>query len=143
MQSAAPESAFELVFTPDTADIDALGHVNNTVYLRWAQDIATDHWRLLAPKADVDRFVWVVTRHEIDYRTSILPGERVKAQTWVSDTPKGATWDRFVVFRREDDAKPAAVCKSTWAILDAVRRRPVRPPQAIVDAFKQVAGPPP
>ena len=30
------------------ADIDILGHVNNTVYLRWVQDIAVEHWNLFA-----------------------------------------------------------------------------------------------
>ncbi len=30
-------------------DIDALGHVNNAIYLRWVQAAVVDHWEVLAP----------------------------------------------------------------------------------------------
>src|SRR4029077_17082090 len=55
-------------FPVEASDIDELGHVNNTVYLRWAQDIATAHWRARATAEAVSAFVWVVLRHEVDYR---------------------------------------------------------------------------
>jgi hypothetical protein len=40
---------FRLTFEPAPADIDENGHVNNVVYLRWAQDMGVAHWRSLAP----------------------------------------------------------------------------------------------
>ena len=30
------------------SDLDERAHVNNVVYLRWVQEIATAHWRALA-----------------------------------------------------------------------------------------------
>ena len=33
--------------------IDELGHVNNAVWVRWVQDIATEHWRTAADPAVV------------------------------------------------------------------------------------------
>jgi acyl-CoA thioester hydrolase len=32
---------FSLAFTANPADIDELGHVNNAVWVRWIQDMAT------------------------------------------------------------------------------------------------------
>ncbi|MDQ3314002.1 MAG: acyl-CoA thioesterase [Verrucomicrobiota bacterium] len=49
-------------------DIDGQGHVNNVVYLRWAQDVAVAHWEALAPAEDQTATGWVVLRHEIDYK---------------------------------------------------------------------------
>ena len=138
-----PAGAFRQWIQPEPGDFDKLGHVNNTVYLRWAQEIAVAHWRALAGDDDVARYIWVVARHEIDYRASVLPGEVVTATTWVAEAPKGATWERFVIFDKDPNGMPAVVCRTRWAILDAVRRRPVRPPEAVVAAFRSAAGPPP
>ncbi|MGZ3303044.1 MAG: thioesterase family protein, partial [Isosphaeraceae bacterium] len=35
---------FEHAFQVSREDIDRLGHVNNVVYLRYAQDAAVAHW---------------------------------------------------------------------------------------------------
>ena len=39
-----PVERFELRIAIQPADIDRLGHVNNTVYLRWVQEAAVAHW---------------------------------------------------------------------------------------------------
>ncbi len=59
---------FRLTFEPVPADIDENGHVNNVVYLRWAQDMGTAHWRSLAPPEAQATWAWIALRHEIDYR---------------------------------------------------------------------------
>ena len=42
-------------FTAAPEDIDELGHVNNAVWVRWVQDIATAHWRTVADPAHAAR----------------------------------------------------------------------------------------
>lgn len=37
-----------LTFTATPEHIDELGHVNNTVWVQWVQDIATAHWAAVA-----------------------------------------------------------------------------------------------
>ena len=76
---------FEQSFTATEAEIDELGHVNNAAWVRWIQEIATAHWRAAAPRAHVDAYVWVVTRHEIDYLRALGPGETVTGRTWVGE----------------------------------------------------------
>ena len=52
----------------DPADIDHMGHVNNSVYLKWVQDAVVDYWRTVAPPDAVARHLWVALKHEITYR---------------------------------------------------------------------------
>jgi len=130
-----PAEIFSQRLAVDAADIDELGHVNNIVYLRWAQDIATAHWRARAGDANVAHFVWVVARHEVDYRASLTLGDMVEVRTWVDDAPRGAAWVRFVEIYKAGDAKPAAQVKSNWCMLDAQTRRLKRVPLELAAHF--------
>ena len=49
------------------ADIDHMGHVNNSVYLKWVQDAVVDYWRSIAPPEAVAKHLWVALKHEISY----------------------------------------------------------------------------
>jgi len=56
---------FEMTVPVLPGDIDEQDHVNNTVYLRWIQDVATAHWRAVASPEAQEAIGWVVLRHEI------------------------------------------------------------------------------
>ncbi|WP_083579090.1 acyl-CoA thioesterase [Tardibacter chloracetimidivorans] len=126
-------NVFQMPFAPRPGDIDELGHVNNAVYVRWLQDVATAHWVKLASPADVARYLWVATRHEIDYHRAILPDETVTARTWVGD-PKGARFDRFVEFV-DDQGRIRAAARTTWAIIDRKTGKPLRVPRELTEPF--------
>ncbi|GAN00288.1 hypothetical protein U91I_03953 [alpha proteobacterium U9-1i] len=119
----------------DPADIDELGHVNNVVYLRWAQEIAIAHWSTRGSAEMVSSFVWVVARHEIDYRAPLLLGDEAEARTWVDPQPQGALWARHVEIGKIGDAKASAKIRSNWCLLDAATRRVKRVPMDIVERF--------
>lgn len=121
------------------SDIDELGHVNNVVYLRWAQDIATAHWRARAGEELLSRYIWVVARHEIDYRAPLLLGDEVEVRTWVGEAASGALWPRFVEIGKLG-AAPAASVVTQWCLLDAQSRRVRRVPAEIVARFVQNSG---
>jgi acyl-CoA thioester hydrolase len=122
-------------FPVDGGDIDELGHVNNVVYLRWAQDIATAHWRSRAGAQNVAAYVWVVARHEIDYRAPLTLGDGVEVRTWVDAAPRGAVWRRFVDIHKAGDEKPAVQVRSNWCLLDASTRRLKRVPPEMAAKF--------
>jgi acyl-CoA thioester hydrolase len=108
---------FKKQITAGEADIDELGHVNNAVWVKWIQDIAVAHWQAIAPAEQQAAYIWVVTRHEIDYRGNLRAGESVTAETWVPDPPKGARFDRHVRF--VDVAGRVLVeAVTTWALID-------------------------
>ena len=125
---------FTLAKTATADDIDELGHVNNAVWVRWIQDIAVAHWDAVAPAEHKDAYVWVVTRHEIDYLRAVLPGETVTGRTWVGEAPKGARFDRHVEYVGED-GKVRVRAKTTWAILDKTSGRPLRVPAEVAAPF--------
>ena len=76
---------FRLTFEPTPADIDDNGHVNNVVYLRWAQDMGVSHWQSLASAEAQATWAWIALRHEVDYRRELKLGETAQGRTWVAD----------------------------------------------------------
>jgi acyl-CoA thioester hydrolase len=112
-------------FTAAPSDIDELGHVNNAVWVRWIQDMATSHWQAVASPEHIAAYYWVVTRHEIDYRGNIAAGESVTARTWIEREPKGAQFDRRVDFV-DTNGKVIVRANTTWAMIDKVTGRLVR-----------------
>ena len=135
MPPPADRTGFSIGVTAVAADIDELGHVNNTVYLRWVQDVATAHWRAVARAEDIDRFIWVVTRHEIDYLRPALDGETVTLKTWVG-TPKGARFDRHVEIAGAD-GRLRARAMTVWALIDTTSGRVIRVPAEVAAPFLQ------
>jgi len=125
---------FTLTITATPADIDELGHVNNAVWVKWIQDIAVAHWEALAPAEHRAAYIWVVTRHEIDYRGNVAMGETVTGETWVAEPPKGARFDRHVRFTGADgEVKVEAV--TTWALLDRATGRLTRVREDVAAPF--------
>ena len=99
MKAEVPHEAFELAVTIQPADIDRQNHVNNTVYVRWIQEVATAHWEAHAPAAARDAIGWVVLRHEIDYKTPACLGDEIVLRTWVGQATR-ITFERFTEVRR-------------------------------------------
>ena len=131
-----PESrkVFTLQFDPTAADIDENGHVNNVVYLRWAQDLGVAHWQSLAPADALARWAWVALRHEIDYRRALLPGETGYGRTWVSAAAEGPRFDRFIRIDAADGAMCAQVV-TTWVLIEQATGRPKRVPPWMLELF--------
>ena len=125
---------FTRTITAGAGDIDALGHVNNAVWVKWIQELAVAHWEAVAPAEHQAAHIWVVTRHEIDYRGNLREGETVTGETWVPAPPKGARFDRFVWFvDAEGRVKVEAV--TTWALLDRATGRLLRVRDEIAAPF--------
>ena len=125
---------FTLQFTPLASDIDANGHVNNVVYVRWIQDMATSHWASRQPAEEQARWAWIVLRHEIDYRRALMPGEIATGRTWVAETAEGPRFDRFVRIDGPDGAM-CAQARTEWCMIDAASGRPKRVTPDIVERF--------
>ena len=123
-----------LSFTAGPEHIDELGHVNNAVWVQWVQDIATAHWSAVAAPEHQAAYVWVVTRHEIDYRGNIGPGESVTAETFIPQPPTGARFERRVDFR-DRNGKLIVSARTTWAIIDRASGRIIRVPKAVAEPF--------
>jgi acyl-CoA thioester hydrolase len=120
--SSAP---FEMIVPVLPGDIDEQNHVNNTVYLRWVQDVATAHWRAVASPKAQETIGWVVLRHEIDYKGPATLGDEVVLRTWVGKATR-LTFERFTEIRRNRDCRLLSEARTLWCPIDAQSGRPVR-----------------
>jgi len=121
------------------ADIDLMGHVNNIVYLRWVQEVATAHWNVAATEQQKAEYAWVVLRHEIDYKRPALLGEALEARTYVGEA-SGAKFERHVEIWRVEDNQLLARARSVWAALDAHTLRPRRVEAGLREQFQNDIG---
>ena len=117
------KNVFTLTITVSSEDIDTLHHVNNLVYVKWMDKIATTHWNFLTKDNPLPQYIWVVMRHEIDYLKQATLGDEITVKTWVGET-RGITSVRFMEFYKGDDLLVKA--KTVWAMLNAKTYKPVR-----------------
>lgn len=125
---------FQRAFEPEPSDFDANGHVNNVVYLAWAQDLAIAHWRARAPAEDQAQWAWVALRHEIDYRRPLKPGETALGRTWTAEAADGPRFDRYVRIDGPDGAMCAQV-RTVWCLIEAGSGRPRRVSERLAGLF--------
>lgn len=125
---------FTLRFTATAGDIDQLGHVNNAVWVQWMESLSVTHWNSVAPEADRAAYIWMVTRHEIDYRGNIGVGESVTGKTWIDEPPRGARFNRNIAFIT-DAGKEVVRARTAWAMMDAATGRVQRVPAHLVTLF--------
>lgn len=126
---------FTRTFTAQPAHIDELGHVNNSVWVQWIQDLATAHWESAALPEHKAAFFWVVVRHEIDYRGNIAAGESALGTTWIDGSPRGAKSVRAVEFT-DAEGKKLVSARTTWAIMDRTSGRLARVRPEVLANFR-------
>ena len=114
---------YEMQIEIQQSDIDELGHVNNVVYLRWVQDVAVAHWRAAASPQAQEKYWWVVTRHEIDYKRPTFAHDDVVAVTWVG-TASARSFERHTELLRGSDRKLLAKARTLWCPIDSQTGRP-------------------
>ena len=136
MASLPAHAPFRLALSVAETDIDALGHVNNIVYLRWVQEAAIAHWRAVASAATQTEIVWVVLRHEIDYKAPALLGDEVIAKTWVGQAA-GLTFERHTEIVRAADEQLLARARTLWCPINAQTGRPQRLSAALRAQFSR------
>lgn len=123
MAAKSTHLPYEIAIPVQASDIDQLGHVNNVVYLRWVQDAATAHWSAVATEQEKRSLLWVVTRHEIDYRRPALVGDVVIARTWVGEATH-RVFERHTELLRKSDGKLLAKARTLWRPIDSDTRQP-------------------
>ena len=123
---------YPIGIVPD--DIDHMGHVNNSVYLKWVQEAVVRYWEKVAPPDAVARHLWIALSHEIKYRRPTFLDDRVVADV-IAEKVEGAKAFFTTVIKRGEDV--IAEVKSSWCCLDAVSLRPVRVARDIAARFLQ------
>lgn len=107
------------------SDIDELGHVNNIVYLRWVQDAAVAHWKAAATEEQQKNILWVVRRHEIEYRQAAHLGDEIIAETWVGGASE-LVFERHTEILHFHDRKLLAKARTLWIPINSKSGKPMR-----------------
>jgi acyl-CoA thioester hydrolase len=113
-------------------DIDHMGHVNNSVYLKWVQDAVVKYWQTIAPAEAVTSHLWVALKHEITYRRPTYLNDNVVAEV-IAEKVQGARAFFTTLVKRGEDV--LAEVKSCWCCLDSTTQRPTRLEPHVVGRF--------
>ena len=119
---SANRHTIPVTITPD--DIDFMGHVNNSRYLNWVQDVVLGHWQKVAPPDQVASLAWVALKHEITYRSPAFIDDADIVANTVLEKIKGARAFYNTVIQRGEDV--LAEVQSMWCCIDSETLRPAR-----------------
>ena len=118
-------------------DIDEQNHVNNTVYVRWIQEVATAHWKSLASQEAQAAIGWVVLRHEVDYKSPASLGDEIVLRTRVGEASR-LKFERFTEILRKSaiaDSPLLAQARTLWVPIDSRTGKPIRVPTEVRAQF--------
>ena len=117
-------------------DLDRQKHVNNVRYVQWVQDVAEEHWEYRASEVQKSSLLWVVVRHEINYKKEAFLNDKILLQTYVGATTH-VTSLRYVIIKNAETGKVLAEAQTTWCLLDAASKKPAKISEELKRVFQQ------
>ena len=124
---------FEKRVTIRWRDLDALGHVNNAVYLTYLEQTRFSHWRALwgfgSPQLPPGMPGVILARVECDYRKPATYGETLEIRMTVAEL--GRTSFRYEYEIVDEQGTTVATAKSVQVMYDYAAAKPVPIPDDI------------
>jgi acyl-CoA thioester hydrolase len=115
-------------------DIDDFGHVNNAVYLRWADETGWAHWGAdgytRQQCRDLDRGM-AIMRTEADYLGHVRAGEKVICAVWIAASDGKLRAERWYQFRKAETGETVFRAVTKLVSFQLSTGRPAR----MADAF--------
>lgn len=137
MSSASNHTVYRTRWRVRVYELDANGHVNNAVYLNYAEQVAVEHAEALGfgrEWTSAHAGTWVVRRHEMTFRQPAVYGDELELTTRV-EAPKGARGVRRTSIVRAGDGTPIADIVTEWVWVRLPDGRPARVPLELIAAF--------
>lgn len=126
---------YVLVRQADKSEVDRLGHVNNTAYLQWMEEVSWEHIAPLGMDWESHQRLgkaMAITRTEIDYLASAYEGEWIAVGTWITGCDDRLTSSRAFQLIRLSDHKVLVRANCRYACITLQSGRPTRMPQEFV-----------
>jgi acyl-CoA thioester hydrolase len=136
VEAPTPSLTHSIVVVVSESDIDELGHASNIAYVRWIQDVAVAHSRVVGLDFEAYRKlggVFFVRRHEVDYLRPVLRGDRLEVRTSIGSVMAAKCTRATEIVNQDGIVVARAV--TTWGYVDFASGRPVRIPDTIRGAF--------
>jgi acyl-CoA thioester hydrolase len=127
--------------------IDMHGHVNNQNYLRWMEEIATEH--SAAQGWPMERFIatgasWYVRSHMIEYLRPAKLGDEIDVYTWIGELSERKSPRRFLFVRCGERRHSLVRAETVYSFVHLATGRPtpirddVRAAFEIIDSDDEV-----
>lgn len=119
-------------------DLDGFGHVNNTVYVRWLEQVAWAHSAAvgLSEQACIGlQRGMAVRRTEIDYLRAAVAEDKLVVGNWVIEVSRLRATRWFELFRPSDNAL-LLQAKIEYVCIDLQTGAPVRFPEPFVQGYR-------
>jgi len=119
-------NAYAHRFRVEPGDIDAYGHANNVVYVRWLNEAAIAHATAVGYGHEgmaALGALWFVRRHDIEYLEAAMLDQELVAWTWPVTLSRATSQRRTLIKHQE---RVLARAETTWVLIDAVSRKPRR-----------------
>ncbi|WP_179997899.1 acyl-CoA thioesterase [Acinetobacter sp. YH12239] len=133
---------FDLKIKATAQDIDILGHVNNVVYVKWMQDVATAHIEQLG--LGVEQYLelkhaMVAVEHHMNYRKACFENDEIILRTWLNDLNAMYSFRQYAFFRPSDQSL-LFVGNTKWACVEIATGRPKRLSPTFTQAYQPISG---
>jgi acyl-CoA thioester hydrolase len=135
MESRLPRQRFTVVheIVPRFRDTDAMGHINNAVYVTYIEVARQVYWARLAKDTDYQRVPFILAHVTIDFRSEALVNEVLESgirMEWIGTKSFAFTYEiwektsgRTVVEATSVQVGYDYAAKRTLPIPDELRRR--------------------
>lgn len=119
-----------------TYDIDFAGHVSNTVYLRWLEDMRLKVFDVYCPLQDfiANGMTPILVSTEIHYKKPIKLFEKPKGRMWLSG--KSLTTITIDAEIYLDDVL-TTTARHVGVFVDMAKMKPIRIPRMFLDALEK------
>lgn len=129
---------FTLTTRVTADDIDGLQHTNNTVYVKWCEQVAWQHSESLgldiASYQRLDRAM-AITRSEYDYLAASREGDEVVIATWIINWDGKLTMERRFQIVRPADARILLRGVMRFACIELSSGKPRRMPREFIEGY--------
>ncbi len=121
-------------------EVDQNGHVNNAVYLNYAEALTVEHAEASGygrAWTEAQGGAWVVRRHEVEYLRPARMGDELELTVRV-ELVRGVRGVRRTTIARVEDGQPVATVQSEWVWVRLSDGRPSRVPAELVEVAAPV-----
>lgn len=131
---------FDLKIQVQAEHIDVLGHVNNVVYVKWMQDVATAHIAHIG--LGIQEYLelkhaMVAVEHHVQYKKASLLDDEVVLRTWFCDINAMYSFRQYV-FYRPSDRTILFVASTKWACVEIATAKPKRLSPTFINAYQPI-----
>lgn len=106
-------------------DVDAMGHVNNAVFLTYFEEGRSAFLARVLEIVDPSEYPFILARISCDYLRPVVLGDRIAIQVWIGRVGKKSFVFKYLIVNHGDPDTIYASGESTMVLFDYKENRTV------------------